>query len=158
MESVRRLTHDGSETVLPGKTDGVDFEEVQGRHWKAWKWSRDGRQIAFQRCDERIVPVFQISARNTREQAFEREHGPHAGQTNPQMKRGVVSREEGWTSWLAESRLGATEPLTGFFWVPNSGPLLRCEQDRAQTYREVPRDLVSVCDWPAAHSDQVAGC
>ena len=156
-KSVRRLTHDGSKTVPIGKTDGVYFEEVYGRRWKAWKWSCDGRQIAFQRFDDRIVPVFQISARYTREQAFEREHDPHAGQTNPQMKRGVVSREEGRTSWLAESRPGATEPLTGFFRVPNSGQLVRCEQDRAQTYREDPRDLVSVCDWPAAHSDRVAG-
>ena len=58
----RRLTHDGSDTILNGYASWVYYEEIFGRpsRYRAFWWSPDSRKVAFYRFDNADVPVFPI--------------------------------------------------------------------------------------------------
>ena len=52
----RQLTTDGSDDVINGTTDWVYEEELGLRD--AFRWSPDGRRIAYWRFDQSAVPAF----------------------------------------------------------------------------------------------------
>ena len=57
----RRVTRDGSSTVLNGVLDWVYQEEIYGRgHWRAHWWRDDGAYLAYLRLDETDVPSYAI--------------------------------------------------------------------------------------------------
>ena len=58
----RRLTFDGSATILNGYASWVYYEEILGRpsKYKAFWWSPDGKKLAFYRFDDSQVPMFPI--------------------------------------------------------------------------------------------------
>ena len=58
----KRLTFDGSDTILNGYASWVYYEEIFGRasRYRAFWWSPDSRKIGFYRFDNSQVPVFPI--------------------------------------------------------------------------------------------------
>lgn len=58
----KRLTFDGSDTILNGYASWVYYEEILGRpsRYRAFWWSPDSRKIGFYRFDNKDVPVFPI--------------------------------------------------------------------------------------------------
>ena len=112
-----RLTHDGSDLILNGYASWVYYEEIFGRpsHYRAFWWSPDSRKIGFYRFDNSCVPLFPIyspfasyaegdadgvqyqSPKITRlgiGGSVSETRYPKAGQTNPQVRIGIVDVSE----------------------------------------------------------------
>ena len=109
-----RLTYDGSDVILNGYASWVYYEEIFGRpsKYRAFWWSPDSRKIGFYRFDNAEVPVFPIySAYADPEAAASQSQSPKvtdlglggslsltrypkAGQTNPQVRIGMVDVSE----------------------------------------------------------------
>ena len=106
----KRLTFDGSDVILNGYASWVYYEEILGRpsRYKAFWWSPDSRKIGFYRFDNSAVPMFPIysafanpSAAASQSQsprvtdlgiggALSETRYPKCGQTNPQVRIGIV--------------------------------------------------------------------
>ena len=105
-----RLTHDGSDVILNGYASWVYYEEIFGRasRYRAFWWSPDSRKIGFYRFDNSEVPMFPIysafanpAAAASQSQSprvtdlslggsLSETRYPKAGQTNPQVRIGIV--------------------------------------------------------------------
>ena len=108
-----RLTFDGSDVILNGYASWVYYEEIFGRasRYRAFWWSPDSKKIGFYRFDNSQVPMFPIySAFANPEAAASQSQSPRvtdlalggslsetrypkAGQTNPQVRIGIVDLE-----------------------------------------------------------------
>ena len=105
-----RLTYDGSDVILNGYASWVYYEEIFGRasRYKAFWWSPDSKKIGFYRFDNSQVPMFPIysafadpAAAASQSQSprvtdlalggsLSETRYPKAGQTNPQVRIGIV--------------------------------------------------------------------
>ena len=105
-----RLTDDGSDVILNGYASWVYYEEILGRpsKYKAFWWSPDSKKIGFYRFDNSDVPMFPIYsafanpvAAASQSQsprvtdlgiggALSETRYPKCGQTNPQVRIGIV--------------------------------------------------------------------
>ena len=137
-EKLRQLTHDAGPDIRNGKADWVYFEEIYNRKWQAYRWSPDGQKIAFQQFNDTDVPLFQISDHTSVEQTFEREHYPKAGDKNPTVRLGIVTLNDGATTWIDTSSYPPDDLiLTHFQWSPDSASLYWFAQNRIQTWLDV---------------------
>ena len=89
---VRRLTTDGSETMLNGYSSWVYFEEIFGRpkHHRSFWWSPDSKILAFYRYDDSVVPMFPIYSPFGQDGTIRRTHYPKAGEPNPEVRIGFI--------------------------------------------------------------------
>jgi dipeptidyl-peptidase-4 len=93
------LTKDGSETTINGTSDWVYEEELGVRD--CFRWSPDGRSIAYWQFDSTGVGIFSlINNTDTLYPVITRIPYPKAGTTNSAARIGVVSAEGGKTKWL----------------------------------------------------------
>ncbi len=119
-KAIRRLTGDGTPTLLNGQLDWVYPEELD--LGKATWWSPDSKHIAFLQFDvghEFIYPQSDL----VRERALsEPERYPQAGTPNANVKLGHISIESGATTWM---QLGDTVDalLARVEWLPDSSQI-----------------------------------
>jgi dipeptidyl-peptidase-4 len=93
------LTKDGSETTINGTSDWVYEEELGVRD--GFRWSPDGKSIAYWQFDSTGVGVFSlINNTGTLYPVITRIPYPKVGTTNSAVRIGVVSAEGGKTRWL----------------------------------------------------------
>ena len=105
-----RLTYDGTDVIMNGYASWVYYEEIFGRQsrYAAFWWSPDSKKIGFYRFDNSQVPMFPIySAFANPDAAASQSQSPRvtdlalggslsetrypkAGQTNPQVRIGIV--------------------------------------------------------------------
>ena len=105
-----RLTYDGSDVILNGYASWVYYEEIFGRasRYRAFWWSPDSKKIGFYRFDNSQVPMFPIYSAFANPKAaasqsqsprvtdlslggsLSETRYPKAGQTNPQVRIGIV--------------------------------------------------------------------
>ncbi|MDB4948404.1 MAG: hypothetical protein JWM27_1053 [Gemmatimonadetes bacterium] len=94
-----QLTRDGGETVVNGTFDWVYEEELDLRD--GWRWSPDGRRIAFWRLDVSPEPVQtwvnETSGQYSRPVTL---RYPKPGSPNAIAKIGVVDAAGGPTTWM----------------------------------------------------------
>jgi len=94
-----RLTTDGSETIINGTTDWVYEEELGLRD--AFRWSPDGRRIAYWRFDQSAVKAFPLIDELTLYPTITTLRYPKAGETNSTVRVGVVEiATPARTTWL----------------------------------------------------------
>ena len=85
----RQLTTDGSDDVINGTTDWVYEEELGLRD--AFRWSPDGRRIAYWRFDQTAVPAFPMVNETTGQYPVVSVlRYPKAGAANSKVQVGVV--------------------------------------------------------------------
>lgn len=94
----RALTRDGSPEIINGTTDWVYEEEFGLRD--AFRWSPDGRRIAFWRFDQSQVTPFSLVDETTRYPSFTTFKYPKAGERNAEVRIGVIDVASGTTSWI----------------------------------------------------------
>ncbi len=94
----RRLTHDGSGTVVNGTTDWLYEEELGLRD--AFRWSPDGHRIAYWRFDMRDVPIFELVDESSLYPKRVRIRYPKAGQPNSQVRLATVDVETAQSTWI----------------------------------------------------------
>lgn len=113
------LTRDGSETTINGTSDWVYEEELGVRD--AFRWSPDGRNIAYWQFDSTGVGIFSlINTTDTLYPALTRIPYPKAGTTNSAVRIGVVSEGGGETRWLRTPGDPRNSYLARMDWVDAS--------------------------------------
>ncbi|MCL5279040.1 MAG: S9 family peptidase [Planctomycetes bacterium] len=135
----RALTTDGGGTVRNGEADWVYFEEVFSRQWKVFWWSPDSSAIAFYRTDNAPVPKFTV-VNNVpqQQQQVETTAYPRAGESNPEVKLGIVSVAGGPVKWVDLNAYSKGAFLiTGAGWLPDNEKMYFFVQDRAQTWLDI---------------------
>ena len=97
----KRLTSDGSETIMNGYASWVYFEEIFGRpsRYRAFWWSPDSQRLAFYRFDDTEVPMFPIYSPFGQDGTLRRTHYPKAGERNPEVRIGFASIADGNITW-----------------------------------------------------------
>ena len=94
------LTTDGTAEVINGTFDWVYEEEFACRD--GWRWSPDGKRIAYWQLDTRGVPTFTMID-NTSEKypVLKTWAYPKTGERNSACRVGVVPATGGETTWVA---------------------------------------------------------
>jgi dipeptidyl-peptidase-4 len=117
---ITKLTSDGSRTTINGTFDWV-YEEELGLQ-DGWRWSPDGRSIAYWQLDATGVRDFPLY--NTTDSLYSHivpVQYPKAGQTNSAARVGVVSATGGMTRWIAVPGDPRNNYIARMEWAPPVG-------------------------------------
>src|SRR5215813_7766417 len=96
---VSQLTSDGAQFIINGTFDWVYEEELFCRD--GWRWSPDGKRIAYWQLDTEGVKEFKlINDTKGLYPVITSFPYPKAGETNSAARVGVVSASEGKTRWF----------------------------------------------------------
>ncbi len=94
----RRLTSDGTDLIINGTFDWVHEEELGLRD--GWRWSPDGRRIAFWQLDQTPIKSFHmIDDLKLYSEPIPLPY-PKAGDPNSFARIGVLELESGETTWM----------------------------------------------------------
>ncbi len=146
-----RLTEDGTDLILNGYASWVYYEEIFGRHtrYKAFWWSPDSKKLGFYRFDNTNVPLFPIySAFENPDAAAVKYQSPKvtdfglggslsetrypkAGQTNPEVRIGIVNLEDSDIVW-ADFDPTLDQYFGIPFWSPDSQEFFIARMPRLQ--------------------------
>ena len=130
------LTTDGNERFVNGTFDWVYEEEFACRD--GFRWSPDGRFIAYWQSDTEGTGVFDII--NNVDSIYAKiTHFPYpkAGTTNSAVKIGYVSAEGGQTTWLAIPGDPRENYLPRMEFIPGSDELFIQQLNRPQNTNKV---------------------
>jgi dipeptidyl-peptidase-4 len=132
-----QLTTDGSAGVINGTFDWVYEEEFDCRD--GWRWSPDGKQVAYWQIDTRGVKTFTLVDYTTGAYPVLKTFAyPKAGERNSACRVGVVAASGGPTKWLdipGETRTDYYVPRVA--WADNSGELVVQRVNRLQNAVDV---------------------
>lgn len=119
-----RYTTDGSDVIYNGWASWVYYEEILGRasRYRAFWWSPDSRRLAFMRFDDSKVPVFPIYSEVGQHGFLENTRYPKAGDTNPEVKLGIVPVAGGNITW-ADFNEKDDQYFGQPFWTPDGSAL-----------------------------------
>lgn len=93
-----QLTHDGSDLIINGTFDWVYEEELGLRD--GWRWSPDGRKIAFWQLDQTPIKTFHmIDDLKLYSEPIPLPY-PKAGDPNSFARIGVLDLESGEVTWM----------------------------------------------------------
>ena len=125
-----RLTTDGGEQIINGTFDWV-YEEELGLQ-DGWRWSPDGRRIAFWRIDQSPVRTFyMIQETDSLYSQPVALRYPKAGTPNPTAKIGVVDASGGEVRWM-DTGSDPEVLLARMEWADNPGELVIQRMNRIQ--------------------------
>ena len=172
-----RLTFDGTELILNGYASWVYYEEILGRssNYKAFWWSPDSKKIGFYRFDNTQVPVFPIYSAYGKDYAGHSSYPlpsppgspspkvtnmglggslsetryPKCGQTNPQVRIGVVDLESAQSIVWADFDETEDQYFGIPFWGPDSKEFFIARMPRLQN--TIDLYAVSVADGSKRH-------
>jgi dipeptidyl-peptidase 4 len=129
-----QLTRDGGENVINGTFDWVYEEELGVQD--GWRWSPDGRSIAFWQIDQSAVRSFHWIADT--DSAYSRTVSlryPKAGAPNPTARVGVVAAAGGQVRWM-DVGPDREQYLARMEWAP-TGELMIQRLNRRQNRLDV---------------------
>jgi dipeptidyl-peptidase-4 len=136
--AIRPLTTDGSATLVNGTSDWVYEEELNLRD--GFRWSPDGRSIAFWQFDLSNVPQFTLI--NNTDSTYPKLTTipyPKAGSTNSSVRIGVVSTQGGPARWMQVPGDPRQHYLFRMAWAGNGRELfigqLNRKQDTAKIFQ-----------------------
>lgn len=97
----KKLTTDGTKTILNGYATWVYWEEIFGRatRYRAFWWSPDSKTLAYMRFDDAKTPMFPLYSSEGQHGFIEETRYPKSGDPNPEAKIGFVSPDGGTTTW-----------------------------------------------------------
>ncbi|MCH7875274.1 MAG: S9 family peptidase [Gemmatimonadetes bacterium] len=101
-----QLTHDGGEDIINGTSDWVYEEELGLRD--AFRFSPDGRRVAFWRLDQTVIKPFYLIDETKLYPELIPVRYPKAGEQNSSVQIGVVEIATGETRWVD---LGADDDI-----------------------------------------------
>ncbi|HSC27737.1 MAG TPA: S9 family peptidase [Vicinamibacterales bacterium] len=134
---VTRLTRDGSETTINGTSDWVYEEELGVRD--GFRWSPDGRQVAYWQFDSTGVGVFSlIDNTSALYPRITRIPYPKVGTTNSAARIGVVGAGGGETRWMQTPGDPRNTYLARLEWI-DSGAVAIQQLNRLQNTNDFLR-------------------
>ena len=130
-----QLTRDGSETTINGTFDWVYEEELDCRN--GWRWSPDGKHIAFWQLDSSREPIMTLlNDTDSKYPKVKRYPYPKVGDTNASARIGVVSAQGGKITWTDVTATSESGYLARMQWTPSSDALLIQKLNRWQNRDE----------------------
>ena len=135
-DRIDRLTETGSDTVVNGTSDWVNEEELGIRD--AYRWSPDGRSIAYWQFDTSGVERFTlINDTDALYPTVVRFPYPKAGTTNSSVRIGVVSASGGATRWMQTPGDPRNTYLAALQWTTDAKALLIQQLNRLQNTNDL---------------------
>jgi dipeptidyl-peptidase 4 len=134
--AIRPLTTDGSQTLINGTSDWVNEEELDIRD--GFRWSPDGRSIAYWQFDTTGVGIFTLI--NDTAEAYpvlKQFPYPQVGTANSAARVGVVSVEGGATRWIHTPGDPRENYIVRMDWAGNSDQLILEYLNRLQNNNRV---------------------
>lgn len=134
--AITRLTSGGSPTLIHGTSDWVNEEEFGLRH--GFRWSPDGRHIAFWQFDTTGVREFQLI--NNTEGLYPGITSfayPKVGETNSACRLGVVRSTGGRTKWIRTENDPRNHYIPEMEWAPDSRHVVFQHLNRLQNTNRV---------------------
>ena len=133
---VTRLTRDGSRSIINGTFDWVYEEELNLRD--GFRWSPDGRRIAFWQLDASGIRDFDLINDTDSLYSFVIPvQYPKAGTTNSAARAGVVSSDGGEPVWLDVPGDPRNNYIARLEWAAGSDELVLEHMNRAQNTIDV---------------------
>jgi dipeptidyl-peptidase 4 len=133
---ITQLTRDGSRRIINGTFDWVYEEELDLRD--GWRWSPDGRSIAYWQMDTDGVPdYYLINNTDSLYPKITTIQYPVAGQTNSAARIGTVSVLGGQTRWLAVPGDPRNNYIARMDWAESSNEILLLQLNRRQNLLNV---------------------
>ena len=137
--AITQLTRDGSRTIINGTFDWVYEEELSLQD--GWRWSPDGRSIAYWQLDADGVRDFSLI--NNTDSLYSYPvpvQYPKAGERNSAGRVGVVSAAGGATVWLQVPGDRRDNYIARLQWAPpggGSGELMLQHLNRLQNTLQI---------------------
>jgi len=128
----KRITTDGSDTILNGTLSWVYWEEIFGRNDIGYWWSDDSKSIAYLQTDESIVSITHFVDFKPAVPRVIKQRYPKAGMANPIVRVGIANMKSSKTKWVD---FGDTEYeyIPRVEWLPDNKRLSVQTLNRAQT-------------------------
>lgn len=128
---VRQLTRDGSHTIINGTSDWVYEEELDLRD--TFRWSPDGKRIAFWRFDSSGVGEYPlIDYTDSIYPSIAMIPYPKAGTTNSAVSIGVVDVHSGKLKWMDIPGNSRNNYIARMEWAGNPNELVIEQLNRLQ--------------------------
>ncbi|MGE5314368.1 MAG: DPP IV N-terminal domain-containing protein [Acidobacteriota bacterium] len=131
-----RLTKDGSDVIINGKGDWEYEEEMDLND--AWRWSPDGKKIAFWRFDISRVPTYTITEWDSVHPTLITMRYPKAGDPIGAVKTGVITLATGRTVWI-DLGPNADQYVPCMEWTQEPNVLVLQRLNREQNTNELLR-------------------
>ena len=147
---ITQLTHDGSQTIINGTSDWVYEEELDVRD--AFRWSPDGRRIAYWQFDSSGVGIFKLLYNLGAPKEIVTGFPypglgvyptvlnipiPIPGTTNSAVRAGVVNVDGGDTQWMQVPGDPRENYIARLEWAGNSSELAIEHLNRLQNTNDV---------------------
>ena len=147
---ITQLTHDGSQTIINGTSDWVYEEELDVRD--GFRWSPDGRRIAYWQFDSSGVGIFKLLYNLGAPKEIVTGFPypglgvypsvlnipyPIPGTTNSAVRAGVVSVDGGDTTWMQVPGEPRENYIARLEWAGNSSELAIEHLNRLQNTNDV---------------------
>jgi len=133
---ITQVTRDGSKRIINGTFDWVYEEELDLRD--GWRWSPDGKSIAYWQLDTDGVPEYYLI--NNTDSLYPKitpiEY-PVAGNKNSAVRVGVVNATGGDTRWLQVPGDPRNNYIARMDWGRNSGEVILQHLNRLQNVLQV---------------------
>ena len=136
--AITALTTDGSRTLINGTFDWVYEEELMNYYADGWRWSPDGRSVAFWQLNADSVKNFHLV--NNTDSLYSRVvpvQYPKVGETNSAARVGVVSASGGAVRWLEIAGDPRNNYIARMDWAASSGEVILQRLNRLQNRNEV---------------------
>ncbi|MFC2132985.1 S9 family peptidase [Bacteroidota bacterium] len=134
--SITALTKDGSKTIINGTSDWVYEEELRLRN--AFRWSPDGKRIAYWQFDAEGVGIFNMI--NNTDSLYPKLipiQYPKVGTTNSAVRVGVVDAAGGETTWFKIPGDPRNNYIAWMEWADNSDEVLIQQLNRLQNTNKI---------------------
>jgi len=134
--SIRKITETKTENIINGTFDWVYEEELALRD--GFRWSPDGRSIAYWQLDTKGVERFPlVNNTDTLYPKIKWIAYPKVGQNNSSCRVGVVSLDTGKTKWLKIPGDPRNHYIARMEWAGNSEELVVQQLNRLQNTNTV---------------------
>lgn len=136
--TITPLTTDGSRTMINGTFDWVYEEELMNYYADGWRWSPDGRSIAYWQLNADQVKNFDLI--NNTDSLYSRVVAvqyPKVGEQNSAARVGVVPAAGGPTRWLEIAGDPRDHYIARMDWAAGSNEVILQRLNRLQNTDEV---------------------
>ena len=136
--AITALTSDGSRTMINGTFDWVYEEELMDYYADGWRWSPDGKSIAYWQLNADSVKDFNLI--NNTDSLYSQVVAvqyPKVGEANSAVRIGIVSSQGGATRWLEIEGDPRQHYIPRMDWAANSDEVLLQRLNRRQNTDDV---------------------
>ncbi len=136
--AITALTTDGSRTVINGTFDWVYEEELMDSDADGWRWSPDGRSIAYWQLNaDRVKDFNLIDNTDSLYSKVIPVQYPKVGEANSAARIGIVSAAGGETRWLEIEGDPREHYIPRMEWAGGSDEVVLQRLNRPQNLMEV---------------------